>query len=245
MEGYQEVFKRIEKKYLITAEQYRALEPVLMSHMSIDGYGEHTISNIYYDADDYELIRKSLDKPVYKEKLRMRGYGDIKKDTEVFIEIKKKFKGIVYKRRVRMPLRQAEAFLSDGTLERAETQIHREIEYFCGMHCVKPKVYLAYDRVAMTDDEHNSLRVTFDRRIRFRLNKLTLDCSSEGIRVIEPDMALMELKTPDSIPMWLSRALSSLEIFPTSFSKYGCCYKEYICNDPQHESMERRTIYVA
>ena len=98
----QEIFKRYEKKYMLTQKQHDALIPVLERRMKADHYGEHTISNIYFDTRDYELVRKSIEKPEYKEKLRLRAYGKVTDNGVVYAELKKKFDGGVYKRRIPM-----------------------------------------------------------------------------------------------------------------------------------------------
>ncbi len=228
MKQYQDVFKRVEKKYILSAEQYSALQRILAGRMKADEYGLHTISNIYYDTDDYALIRESLQKPVYKEKLRLRCYGPATPDSQVFVELKKKFKGVVYKRRVSMKLKDAELFLATGVMRAPMEQIHKEIAYFLKVHPASPQVYLAYDRLAMYDPEGGELRITFDRNIRFRTDELSLASDSCGTYILPPDDVLMEIKIPGAMPMWLSRALSELAIYPASFSKYGRCYQDYI-----------------
>ncbi len=242
MQTYQDVFERIEKKYLLSPEQYAALQRTLADHMKTDVYGLHTISNLYYDTEDYALIRESLEKPVYKEKLRMRCYGGVTVSSPVFVEIKKKFQGVVYKRRVSMKLGEAEVFLSGGMMRAPKEQIHREIAYFLQAHPVSPKVYLAYDRIAMFDPLGSALRVTFDRDIRFRTDHLSLTEDSAGTPILPGGDVLMEVKISGAMPVWLSKALSELSIFPVSFSKYGRCYQEYIMKD---QSGERGLQHVA
>ena len=112
MSEYQGTFKRYEKKYLVTQQQYNALAKVFAARMVPDRFAESTISNIYYDTPDFRLIRRSLEKPAYKEKLRLRSYGVPNEETQVFPEIKKKARGIVYKRRVSMPYGDALRYLS-------------------------------------------------------------------------------------------------------------------------------------
>ena len=119
----QEVFARIEKKFLLRPEQYKALRAVFDEKMAQDAYGRHTILNIYLDTSDYELTRESIEKPIYKEKVRLRAYGMPKEDDKVFLEIKKKYKGVVYKRRAEMTLRQAREYLSGGEKPPQDSQI--------------------------------------------------------------------------------------------------------------------------
>ena len=231
MEQYQDVFKRVEAKYLLSLEQYAALGAALAPHMQPDGYGEYTVCNIYYDTEDFALIRESLDKPVYKEKLRVRSYGRASEDKDVFVEIKKKFKGVVYKRRVAMKPRDAEHFLASGMMRAPMEQIHREIAYFLTAHRVSPRVYLAYDRTALCEKNGGELRLTFDKNIRFRTDELDLTKDTRGTPILAPDEVLMEIKIPGAMPVWLSQTLSELKIYPTSYSKYGRCYENYLIRE--------------
>lgn len=220
----QEVFKRYEKKYLLSMEQYEGLKKGLREKMSKDSYGEYTICNIYFDTKDFELIRTSIEKPVYKEKLRLRSYGVPKRDDTVFIEIKKKYDGVVYKRRVEMTLKDAEAYLYHGIHPDKHCQIMRELDWFTSRYQLTPTVYLAYDREAYLGNEDTQLRVTFDRNIRTRNYNLRLGEKDEGKMILSKNEILMEVKIPGVIPLWMSHLFSELSIFPISFSKYGTYY---------------------
>ncbi|MDD4849463.1 MAG: polyphosphate polymerase domain-containing protein [Gemmiger sp.] len=220
----QTVFRRIEKKYLLTQAQFDALWPVLMRIMQPDEYGRHTICNIYYDTPDYRLIRTSLEKPVYKEKLRLRSYGVPGPASTVFAELKKKYKGVVYKRREGMPLANAAPYLAGGGLPGPHSQILKEIDFFLAFWQPQPKVFLAYDRIALFSPESPSLRVTFDANIRWRTGDVALEKGDAGAPLPLAGSFLMEVKIPDAMPLWMARAFSLLGIHPTSISKYGSCY---------------------
>lgn len=232
-------FERIEKKYLLTPAQLAALWQVLETRMEVDAYGRHTICNLYYDTGDYRLIRASLAKPRYKEKLRLRSYGVPAADGSVFVELKKKYEGVVYKRRTELPLAQAEGWLA-GTLNPPGSQIRREIDYFLAYYRPGPKVFLAYDRVALFGREDPALRLTLDANIRWRTAPLTLGAGDYGAPLSVQGMYLMEVKLPGAMPLWLARALAALEIAPVSFSKYGCCYKEILCRLPAQTQRPRK-----
>jgi len=221
-------FKRYEKKYLLSAEQYEALWQRLESYIEPDEFFSSTVCSIYYDDDSYSLIRHSIDKPVYKEKLRLRSYNVPTADGEVFVELKKKFKGIVYKRRVRMTASEAESYLAGHIPAPKDTQMFREIDWFMKMNKPTPKVLIACDREAYRSKEDHDLRITFDRDIRWRNTELSLTDGSHGELLTEPGQVLMEIKIPGAAPLWLAAMLSELEIFPKSFSKYGTCYKNHI-----------------
>ncbi len=223
----QMVFQRYEKKYMLTAEQHKAFIEKASHRLLPDRYGLHTICNIYFDTDSYSLIRKSIEKPVYKEKLRLRSYGIPTSDSPVFLEIKKKFDGIVYKRRVEMTLDEAYRYINSRKAEE-KSQILNEIDYFMDFHKPVPKVYLAYDRVAMFDCENPCVRITFDTNIRWRDNEIGLENGAWGENMLGNDKYIMEIKIPDAMPLWLCDILDELKIYPVSYSKYGTCYSEYL-----------------
>ena len=222
----QNVFQRTEKKYLLNPEQHLALEQALRGQMVPDDYGVQTIANIYYDTPDCLLIRRSLDKPIYKEKLRIRSYARVEKDSKVFVELKKKFKDVVYKRREVMCLKDAELFLAAGIALHPLSQIQREIDWFRTFHGVIPRAFIAYERQAYLDSGASGLRLTFDTNIRCRDRDLSLSASFEGNPVLPEDQTLMEVKAAGAMPLWLAEMLAGMSIYPASFSKYGRFYQE-------------------
>lgn len=231
----QQSFRRIEKKYLLTPAQYRILCDGMAPYMKPDKHGHYTICNIYYDTDTFALIRASLEKPVYKEKLRLRSYGTPDVDSPVFVEIKKKFDHVVYKRRITMPCAEANAYLSGALPPCRGDQIRCEIDWFLKTYQPRPSVFIAYDRTAFSGLEDDALRITFDTGLRWRQDALDLRLGDHGAPILPPDRILMEIKLPDAAPLWLSALLSSAGIFPVSFSKYGTCYKEHLATQLFHE----------
>lgn len=225
MSQYQCTFKRYEMKYLLNEEKYKQLYERLQDKLKVDKFGETTICNIYFDTPDYRLIRTSLEKPVYKEKLRLRSYNTPSQDDTVFVEIKKKYKGIVYKRREKMTLEQANNYLYNGSPAPKSSQIMNEINWFLKFYSsLEPKMYISYDRVAMYGIEDDQVRVTFDRNILWREEDLNLESGTWGTPILEKGQRLMEIKIPGAMPLWLSHILTELEIYPSSFSKYGKAY---------------------
>ncbi|MCD7751598.1 MAG: polyphosphate polymerase domain-containing protein [Lachnospiraceae bacterium] len=224
----QYTFKRYEKKYLLTQEQYRAILPALKANLKPDEFGVHSVLSIYYDTDNFDLIRRSLESPAYKEKFRVRSYGVPEPETMIFAEIKKKYDGVVYKRRVDGLPGQIDAFIHEETDLDGDPQIQREIHWFMHQYPVTPKVFIGCERVAMLGMENTELRVTFDWNLRWRTDKLDLREGSEGYTLLTENQIVMEIKTPDSIPLWLVSALSACGAYPTGFSKYGYCYEHYI-----------------
>ena len=230
----QEIFERCEKKYLLPKEAYLKLVPELVKHMEADAYGKYTISNIYFDTDDFELIRNSLNKPVYKEKLRLRCYGTPGEDDTVFAEIKKKFCGIVYKRRVPMTLQEARKMLYYGIMPDTtgwsftEKQILKELKYLKDRKNLKPAAFIAYDRIAFAGRENPELRITFDNNIRCRHRRLDLSLGKEGEQLLPPDTMLMEVKIPGAMPLWMAQLFREISQYQVSFSKYGSYYKKLL-----------------
>lgn len=226
MSDYKEVFQRYEKKYIVTGEQYDALYDRIGSRLTPDAYGNSTVCNIYYDTADKILIRRSIDKPVYKEKLRLRSYGVPSDNTTVFVELKKKFKGLVFKRRVDMDYSDAKLFLSGGKPP-IENQIVSEIEWFLDFYkTLKPSAYIAYDRIAYYSLLDPDIRITFDSNPIWRDTHLSLSDGIWGEKLLDSDKRIMEIKILHSMPLWLADALNEFEIYPASFSKYGNAYTE-------------------
>ncbi len=221
---YNTVFERVEVKYWIPNEKYEAFRRAAEQYMQLDEYGLTTICNIYYDTENNDLVSRSLKKPVYKEKLRLRSYGIPANDTIVFAEIKKKFDGVVYKRRAALPLVRAEAFLNSGIRPEEDSQIIREIAYFRDFYKPKARLFLAYDREAFFGKYDPELRFTIDRNIRYRENDLFLSKGDSGTCLYPEGGYLLEIKVQDALPLYLTHILTEFRIFPVSFSKYGQIY---------------------
>lgn len=218
------VFKRYELKYLMTAAQRDSLLRCMEPYMTADRFGHSSIRNLYYDTPSWRLVRDSLDRPFYKEKLRVRSYGRADQRDLVFVELKKKYDSVVYKRRMELPLQTSLESLA-GYAPLPLTQIGREVEYFLDYYGnLEPRVFLSYERDAFRARDDSDFRVTFDENIRYRTEELTLDSDPWGWQLLDPDTVLMELKVSDAIPMWMVQALSREKIYKTTFSKYGTAY---------------------
>lgn len=237
-------FKRKEIKFLLTMQQYNALLKVLEEYMIPDEYckngNEYGIYNIYYDTPDSFLIRESLSKPYYKEKLRLRSYcSPAAPDDRVFLEIKKKIGGIVTKRRVTMTLAEAELYISKGIRPHSDkyitNQVLDELDVFMNNYSVLPAQYISYQRTAFFGTNDKDFRLTFDRALTDRRHDLSLAKDCYGRQIIRPDQRLMEIKVTDSIPFWLSEQLSELGIYKTSFSKYGKAYQHHVLDTINNE----------
>lgn len=233
--GGNDTFARKELKYRLTAAQDRFLRDALTPYVRPDQYGESTICNIYYDTPDFRLIRRSIEKPVYKEKLRLRSYGPAGPDDNTFLELKKKYKGIVYKRRICLSERDAMSYLNGTSPLPEESQIAKELDWFLDFYGnLQPAVYLSYDRTAFYSKEDPDLRITFDRNIHFRTDDLSLESLPGGRFVIRPGESIMEIKAAGAMPLWLTAILTEADAKRTPFSKYGTAYQLLQKESRQH-----------
>lgn len=234
-----ETFKRYEKKYMLTDEQYENVRKGIEKHMELDAYcinGKmYPVYNIYFDDDTSNVIRYSMSKPYFKDKLRIRSYKEFPKDHDfIFLELKKKIDGIVTKRRTELSLRDCKRYINTGDYPpEAETdyrlnQVLHEVDYFKQLYKVKPVIYLSYNRLAYFMVENKSFRVTFDKDILTRRHDLDFKLSNHGKELLQKNQTLMEIKIIGSIPMWCARLLSENGVFSRGFSKYGQEYKSYV-----------------
>lgn len=227
--AYQTVFKRYELKYMLTQEQKKKVLEAIAPYMALDKFGRTTIRNIYFDTDNYRLIRRSIEKPAYKEKLRIRSYSQAYPDSTVFVELKKKYKHVVYKRRVSLPEEEAMQWVCKEHHCQMDTQISDEIDYFLDYYeTLHPAVFLSYEREAFYSKDKSDFRVTFDDTILCRQEDLSLESEVYGTPILPKGMVLMEIKCSGGIPLWMTRVLSEEHIYKTSFSKYGTAYKTMI-----------------
>lgn len=232
-------FKRYEKKYILTKDKYEKLILEISKYMKPDKFCKdgqnYSIYNIYYDTDDNQVIRHSIDKPYYKEKLRLRSYSIPKsKDDTVFLELKKKINGIVSKRRVVMTLGEAEKFLKfrekPKTRDYINNQVLKEIDYYLDNNPVKSKIYISYSRKAFFAKDDKDFRITFDSKLITRRDNLTLESGPFGDDLLDDKTYLMEVKILGAMPLWFTQVLSELNIYNTNFSKYGNEYMDYTFN---------------
>lgn len=231
----QMIFQRYEFKYLMDRRQLQAVLTAMAPYMVPDEYSHSSIRNLYLDTPDYRLIRRSLERPVYKEKFRVRSYGQVGKQDQVFVELKKKYQSVVYKRRISLPQEQALACM-DGRQPWPDSQIGAELAYTMEFYkALRPAVFLSYERDSFRGVEDEEFRVTFDSQIRYRQEELTLDSDTWGTPILPSGQVLMELKVAGSLPLWMAHVLSEQRIFKTSFSKYGAAYQDIMLNRQRGE----------
>lgn len=235
----QTVFKRYELKYMLTLEQKKMVLKAMEPYMELDRYGRTTINNIYFDTDNYLLIRRSIEKPAYKEKLRVRSYGKANPDSIVFVELKKKYKHVVYKRRISLPEKEAMEWLNSSKECCKQSQISEEVDYFLDYYeTLHPTLFLSYEREAYYSKNQSDFRVTFDDTILCRQEDISLESEVYGTPILPEGMVLMELKCSGGIPMWMTKVLSEEHIYKTSFSKYGTAYRNIIFPQSRSDSAD-------
>jgi len=244
-----EVFKRKEMKYIMDAERYRHIVDFLQTYMNLDEYNKgnqhYTIANIYYDTHDNNIIRQSVAKPKYKEKLRLRAYGVPDMDSNTYLELKKKYRGIVYKRRVTLPLTDAYDFIRTGKIPETDNQryvnvqVLKELQYSIQFYKPIPAVYLAYDRIAYFGKDSSEggpgrdLRISFDFNVRTRRENTGLELGDHGEQLLEEGMYVMEVKSGNLLPRWLLDYFQEHGMRRNSLSKYGTEYKKFLNNQIQ------------
>lgn len=233
------VMKRYEVKYILNKEQLSYLQKALLEHMEIDQYGKTTISSLYYDTDDYRIIRRSIEKPAYKEKIRLRSYGLANSDTSVYLEVKRKAYGITYKRRVALKEENARNFMNNQGYSLGNDQISKEISYFRDYYKkLVPQILIIYDRVAYQEKD-GDLRLTIDENPRYRTYDLNLHTSNDGMLLLPNGSAILEIKVQEQMPLWLTEILSKGKIYKTSFSKVGEAYQRIKRAPTMRHSVER------
>lgn len=220
-------FKRYETKYLLNKKEHEELIYLMKEYMKLDKFGRMLITNIYFDTKDYRVIRRSLEKPLYKEKLRVRFYDDNFDDA--FVELKKKYKKVVYKRRVKTSFEMMKSSLVNRECKIDDSQISKEIDYFIKAYNDPfPRVYLSYEREAFYSKDDSDFRMTFDYNIKVRDYDVINVKRRDGINVLEDDYVLLEVKTAYALPEWLLNYFNENKIYKKSFSKYGYSYTKFL-----------------
>ena len=219
------VMQRYELKYILSAEQTEHLRRGLEGHMQADRFGTTSIASLYYDTPDRRLIRTSEEKPEFKEKIRLRSYGMATEDSPVFLELKRKACGVVYKRRVQSTIPEVRKFFEREGEVCQPGQISREITTFRDYYeTLEPACLIIYDRTAYFEPD-GDLRLTIDCDPRYRTDDLTLTSSMEGTPLLPPGSAVLELKVQSAVPLWLTELLAAGGIYQGSMSKYGEAYR--------------------
>ena len=222
------VMKRYEMKYILSPEQTEYFKKSVEGHMKVDKFGLTSIASLYYDTPDYRLIRTSIEKPPFKEKIRLRSYGIATNSSPVFLELKRKAYGIVYKRRVQSTIPLVKKFFDGEGDICAGGQINREITTFRDYYqTLVPACMIIYDRVAYFEPG-GDLRLTIDHNPRYRYEDLDLSVSMEGNSLLKDGYTILEVKVQQAVPLWLCSILTEGKIYKGSFSKYGEAYRQQL-----------------
>lgn len=218
-------FSRTENKYILSNEIYEKLMSVIVGRLTPDSYFNSTVYSLYLDTEDKRLIRGSIDGGIYKEKLRIRAYNDTAIKGDVFLEIKKKYDGVVYKRRISAPIGDLKKYLYHG-VKPEDSQIMNEIDYVLNFYGkLTPSMLITYDRLAFVSRDDKNLRITFDRNLRYKTDNMLLYGKCDGEQILSSNEIIMEIKSAKAVPLWLCSALDRYDLFPVSFSKYGTAFK--------------------
>lgn len=233
-----EIFRRIEKKYIISRKQYLEIKEMIEKYMVEDEHGKSTICNIYFDTMNYDLIRHSIEKPIYKDKIRLRSYNTPALDTTVYLEAKRKYEGVVGKRRIELKLSEFYKYVENKHInEIANNQIYNELDYYFKYLNLKPAMYISYLRRAFYGIKDHNFRITFDSDILAREYELKLENGVYGENVLPQEKYIMEIKTLDAMPLWCAKMLNNLKIVPCGFSKYGEGYTQLILKSNNKEKL--------
>ena len=227
-----DIFRRVEKKFILNKSQYLKMKELMADYMQEDKYGKSTICNIYFDTDQYDLIRHSITKPYYKDKIRLRSYNIPNKDSKVYLEIKRKCDEVVGKRRIEIKLEDFYDYIyTDEAFKTPNKQIENELYYYFNFYNLKPAMYVSYEREAFYQKDNMDFRATFDSNIIARDYDLKLEKGSYGELILPKDKYILELKTLGALPLWMVKILNDLKIKRAVYSKYGTAYTELILNE--------------
>ena len=252
-----DTFERKEKKYVLDEKTLAHFMQLVGDKFGDDQYAHSTISSLYYDTPEFSMINRSIEEPLYKEKMRIRCYDDPSDEAGVFVELKKKFKGIVYKRRIRMSIEGAYAYL-EGTpyshasllgsaiesleMDMIKQQNIREIDACLNRHGkLSPAIMVVVERHSIRSTDGSNLRITFDRNARWRAHNLRFDTGFQGTPIFGGGEIIMEVKALGTYPLWLVQALDEIEAYPVSCSKVGLAYKA-LCTEKKPEYMNPHQI---
>ena len=231
-----DTFERIEKKWRITPEQFNQLLPVAEKYMCYDSHGQSTVCSEFFDTEDFYLIRKSVERPPFKEKIRIRSYGVPSEDSPVFVEIKRKLNGRGYKRRISVPYCEAKRLMNGEIINSADSQIEREIGELVNRYKTKSVAVVCCERIAMFEKGNDDFRITFDLNIRYRTENTDLTCGDYGEPVINDERNIvMEVKSSFGVPKWLEDELTRLKIYREPFSKIGTAYTYHIAKNEREK----------
>lgn len=225
----QKQFKRKETKYIVDKKTFELLEKELRQYMMADEFATSTITNIYFDNEDFDMIQDSLAKKNGREKIRMRVYDATPSESsQAFLEIKKKENKIGYKYRLTSNPVSVTNYIENGVIDSTikDDKVTSELEMLRERYgTIKPKKYIYYDRVSYKGIEDKKVRLTIDKNLLYRDYDVDAMEGKFGKNLLDPTKVIMEVKVPEERPEWLVALLEKYQIEKQSFSKYGNAYK--------------------
>ena len=231
-------FKRIETKYIVAAEELSALLADLKEYLAEDDFPRSTITNIYFDNQDFQVIRDSIDRKNGREKVRMRTYvAHPTANSRVFLELKKKDKeGVGHKYRIASDLQSVLQFMENDRTTNATVDDKELIDELTSLKkrytALSPKMYIYYERYSLKEKHslegypQTKVRVTIDQNLIYRDYDVTMLEDRYGRDLVGEGKVIMEIKAPGEQPVWLQEIIKKYELEPTSFSKYGTAYRK-------------------
>lgn len=220
---------RCEYKYLLRGSEIDELRRKIAGQIPPDSHGggkPYTVSSLYFDNADRRLYYQTYDRAPYRYKLRLRVYGEpVGGDADSFFEIKSKLMGNSVKRRLLLPLSENERLWQSGRLPEDispdDGRIARDILNLIEYDRLEPAAVVSYERLAFAAPGSARLRVTFDSALRIRTDRLDLRLGTGGTAVMPEDFCVLELKSGENLPLWLTRLISEHRLANRSYSKYG------------------------
>ena len=236
MKPLETTFKRIETKYIVSKDKLDKLIQDLKEYLVEDDYPISTISNIYFDTEDFDVLLDDDFGAKRKEKVRMRTYlSHPKADSQVFLEIKTKDQeGIGRKYRLLSTPSSIISFITKGHLDVSITdtvvietvkKLQRDYRF-----AIKPRMYIYYDRYSLKEKksiegyDYNKIRITIDQNLIYRDENVSLFAGNHGAPLLDDSTVIMEIKAPGNKPQWLQDILDKYGLMEHKFSKYSCAY---------------------
>lgn len=223
-------FNRFELKYLLPLDVAETLKHEFRKYMSTDSHGKegkYELSSLYYDSEDYRFYWEKLEGIKFRRKLRIRTYRDekqLKDNSIVFLEIKQRVDRVTQKRRAPMKYKDALLFCNHGIVPKHEERdrpLIEEVETMLNLYQLKPSVITTYDRHAFVGYDHDlGLRITFDSDVKYALRDLNLANNNPDGFIIPPNFIIMEIKTNERIPYWITEMVSAHNFRLIRISKY-------------------------
>jgi len=224
---------RYEMKYHITETQAAAIGEFIKPFVQLDRYcklqptRDYPIVSLYLDSADLQLCRESLRGVKNRFKLRIRSYTD-EPEYPRFFEIKRRMNTIIIKSRARVMDPDVKTLLSGLPLPpqnyTADLNTINQFQLYASNIRAKPAVLVRYMRQAYEGNEHNRVRITFDRNLEYNVTNVAEVRLGGGGWQRNPFTmggVILEIKFTDRYPAWLARLAKQFNLRVRSISKYA------------------------